>query len=324
MRLVDNSEDLKLHNSAIQKDLKIESVRSFVDDAEQNMIVPAIGMEMYSRLLGTDPQWDKDVALKGYLQKAIVNFTVSNYIAFGSIQLSDGGAHVIQDERKKIASDKKLLVLRKHSRADAFRALEFAVEYLESNLSYFTDYAGSAAHQNNRRFLINTTADFSIGFDIRGNAGLFDSLKAVMGNVEENYISQLLGPVVETALRAAVTANNTTAIQKQLLNKIYKAVAPITIAEGIPYRLIEIDEQGVLAPGIVGGGTSDNVETAATASTNQLAATMGRAMQQGKNRLATLRTWLNANATAFPGFTLINENPSATLNGSGSPNLYFV
>lgn len=310
-RLINSTADLKSGLGTIQKDLDFAAFASFVDDADINNIIPAIGYNFYNALCAgnLNDQYTKVLTL---LQKSGANFAVHYSVAFGSVQIGESGIFVVKDNRQLPASDKKTYQLRLQSRSAGFVALEAAINYLEANLADFPEYAASQEHLNNKRFYINTTALFSMGYDLGGNSEVFNILRSQMSTVEENYIDTLLGEQVSTALRSAIVAGTTSDIQNQLLGRIAKAVAPLTLAEAIPWRLVDITADGLITPTIK--NNIENMEVSTEASVKSLQILMNKAQSRGESEIAKLKLWLAANIASFDGYIAPDPDASSKLN----------
>ena len=239
------------------------------------------------------------------------------------------GIHVIQDDKRKIASDKKVSALRKQAMIDAWTALEMAINYLENNLSVFTDYAASPQHAQNRSHFINTTIDFNGYFFINYNAQLFNAIGAVMTNAEKQYIEPALGPAFTAALRTAILNGTNVysvgaSLQKQLIDAIGAALAPLTIAEAIPFQMLEIDADGVVTNSVGNGGQSaGNTELQQPADAQKLQKLMNACVMRGNDNLARLRQFLNTNASSFTDYAAVDTQSSRKINNVERGN-YFL
>jgi hypothetical protein len=311
IRLLNSTDDLKSGLGSFQVDLNFTAFSSFVDDAEINHIIPAIGYTMYDKLCAGELNEDYTTVLN-LLQKADANLALHYSVAFGSVQIGESGIFVVKDARQLPASDKKVYQLRVQSRAAGFVALEAAINYLEANLGDYPEYTNDQAHLNNRQNYINTTALFSQAFNLANNCEVFALLKPQMSTVEENYIDPLLGDTVSEALRSAITAGSTSNIQNELLVRIAKAVAPLTIAEAIPWRVFDITSTGLLTPTIK--NNIENVELSTEANLNSLQMMMVKAQARGQSEIAKLKIWLAANITSFPGYVSPDLDAGSKLN----------
>jgi len=310
-RLINSTAELKQAMGAVRTDLKFEAIQSFVDDAEINHIIPAIGQAQYDALreTGLDATQARALAL---LRKSVSNFTIHYYAAFGAVSIDETGITVLKDDRRLPASDKKVFQLRTQSRLDGFKALEATVNFLEANRSAFSPYISSQAHTDNRALFTNTTADFERGINLRGNSEVFYSLRSTMRMVEENYLEPVLGETVTNALRAAILINTLSTDQQQLLQKIWATVPYLTIGEAIPMRLVEMDGSGLISAS--NKSNSDNIEELSPGETRKLQAMMNSMLQNGQTQLAKLKKWLNANADKFSGYTAADIEALAKLN----------
>ncbi|MDB4919846.1 MAG: hypothetical protein JWQ54_1829 [Mucilaginibacter sp.] len=309
---------------AINVDLSYEAITSFIDDAELNHIIPAIGYPLYNALLAaitTNTLTEKQTRALALIRKAEANFTIHYFVAFGAVGITESGIYVTKDATHLPASDKKLYLLRMQSRADGFRALEAAVNYLEANLADFPAYATDVTHQLNRRFYINTTDEFSRGFNLGQNAEVFSTLKAVMETVEENYIDPLLGDDLSAVLRAAILTGSLSADQQKLVTKITKAVALLSIAEAIPYRLVNIEANGLVTS--TTKGNIENIEVSTEGDQRRLQGMMNMLQMRGESEMGKLTKWLNDHASDFSGYVVTDLLAKSKMNDD-ERGVYFV
>lgn len=369
MALIDSTEEIKRHNSSVTLQLSVESILSFVDDAINKHILPAISAAQFDALIswkagftpynelsayttgnkvlyiseatglidfyavsasataGQTPEthpakWALDTSKERsvfiLVQKACINFAIAYYVSFGSLQLSDSGAHVIQSGENRIASDKKLIQLKRQSLSDGHYALELAQEYLESNLATFTIYAASAAHTRNRNSFINSSAEFNSISAIQIEPILFSSIRNIQKQVQEDQVQAVLGEDLITTLITAIKGGTTTENQQKLILRVQKALIPLTLAEAIPYKLITVDVNGVFQLRDTVGGISGNVETREPADDRMAQLTMNRLVSRGESELESLRKWLYTNAELFSDYTAQGSKGDQDVNTSGS------
>jgi len=311
-RLINSTEELSSVMGAVNADLNFATIQSFIDDAELNHVIPAIGYGLYDALTAGGVLSDKQTRAKAMLQKAVANFAVHYFVAFGAVRIAETGIMVLKDNRQLPASDKKTYLLRMQSRADGYKALEAAINYLESNQADFPQYIADDAHANNRSLYVNTTAAFSQGFELRDNAEVFQRLRGVIKTVEENYIDPLLGDTLSAALRQAILDNSTTDAQKKLIAKIASASAPLTIAEAIPYRLINFDSEGLVTATLK--GNIENVEVSTEGDLRRLQGVMNATLAKGQSELAKLTKFLNNNAADYTGYTAVDLSANSHIN----------
>jgi hypothetical protein len=265
--LIKTGTDLKKYNSAVQKDFQLDSIQSFIDDADNDLIIPAVGRP--TLILVADSADDLNAlqqTLYHLLAKSEVNYAIAHYTSSGSVNISDAGISVSKSDRTLPASDKKLVALRTDSLEKAYNSLALAIEFLEENKDVFTDYAASAERINNRSLFILTAKEFQeSGVMINNSSHLFDSLKTYIRNAEFK-IEKLLGGDLTNSVRSAILANNADEKTGALIKKIRRPVAFAAMAEAVLFKAVSVTPNGVFTTSHTDGGASANIENRATAS----------------------------------------------------------
>jgi len=299
--LIDNPEEIKKHNSAVGAQVEMANVKSYLDDAINNYLIPAIGYATFTALVAlksSDPS-DKEKRAIDLLQKSAIGFMIYNWADQGAVQISNSGIHVYKGANQLPASDKKIMALKKQNIAAGYNALEMAVSFLEDHLEDFPAYAGSSERSANLALLINTSAEFqNAGVDIRKDARLYQTLRITQRNVEDSLIEPTLGEIKQ-ALHLGIIAKNLSAVQIELLKKVRKAVAFYTMAEAIPDMAISIDSTGIYELSETVGGISGNVENRSSAGDKRLAIAMSSFYAKAEAQMENIRKYLVAHAGDF-------------------------
>lgn len=301
MALIDTNTELKRHNSSVTVSLDVASLQSFLDDAINKHIVPAVSREVYDLLLPKNfAAGSAEETILLLVQKSAVNFAIAYYTDFGAVLLSNSGAQVAKSNNLLPASDKKILQLRRQSMSSGYTSLELAVEFLEKNLTAFTTaYQASEAHAENRSRYINSSLEFNKACPKQIDAQLFSAVKSVQGEVEDREILAVLGEDLADRIRGKILNGGASEIELKLIRKIQKALAPLAMAGAIPYNMITMDASGIYQLSDTVGGISGNVENRAPASEKALQAAMVRLISSGESALQDLRTFLADNAAEF-------------------------
>lgn len=319
--LITTTEDIKAANSAITYNLDFDSIRSFVDDASLKYIQPVIGADTYARLNSESAElWLQAADLA---RKAEANFAIALYTNFGSVKLGENGAMVYQDEKYRIASDKKVAALVNQAMADGYLTLECLVDHLEKNRQTFVEYAQSNARKNNRRRFINSTEEFDAVLFINKNATLFNSLKGYITDAEIEHIEPLLGEDFTEDLRKKVTDNNCSALEEDLLLMVGRAVAHYAIASAIPYRAVNVDTNGLFTNTPIFSAGGGNTESQQGIDVNRITLAMAAALSHGSKALTKLRKFINKNQSQFTGANTIDLD-SRTKPGQVDGGIFFV
>lgn len=313
MALFDSIEEFKKYNSSITMSLSLSAVQSFIDDAVNKHISRSIGKELLNELLeakatGIDSKSNMRPLLD-LTQKACAHLAIASYVPFGSVLLSDSGAHVHSGNNQLPASDQKLAALRKQALDDGYIALEDLVAFLEKHLNEFKSYAESEAHKVNRSLFINSSVDFNASTSAKINAQLFASIRTEIGRIEQDSIEPILGADLISLLRSKIASNNSfSTIETKLVKHIQRALAPLTLASLIPYGMINISTNG-LWDCSSGEGKPD----------------IGRSQHamlmlntRGEGELETLRSFLNTNRASFSSYKAKETTGIAKINSATS------
>jgi hypothetical protein len=325
MRLITTNQDIKKHFSSVSAGFEIESIESFLTDGIEQHIIPAVGRAFYAELIAAletvEPGSKLETAIF-ILQKAEVNFALGYFSNSGALEISDAGINVTKSDKRLPASDKKLMQFRRQCIADGYNALELAVDFLELNIADFATYGASDNHKINRCLFINSSRDFPQTLPV--SAELFASLSSILANIEVEFIEPLLGEDVTDQLRAAILNNTLTDPQKDLLKRIRKVVGSRTLAEAIPYKLVNLDATGAYTYSDTVGGISGNVENRNPAELNRLQLSMNKLVNQSEADLESLRKWLNKHKEEFAGYEESTAASLASINTNPSSGLYFI
>lgn len=320
--LIETKDELKRHNSSITEDMDPESLRSFLDDADLEFIIPAIDRATFNMLVAgkaTFADADPKKTAVTLLQKAAVNFALGNYVNSGAVSITNAGISVIKNSTRMPASDKKLVALRADCFEAAYSALEKAIDFLEQNLLTFTDYATSSAHQNNRALFINSSADFqAAGVNINKSAQLYQTIRTHQIEVELDKIEPILGNTITSTLRAAILSGSSTNEQKTLIKKIQYPIAFFSLAYALTYLMVSVRPNGVFQVNSSVGGISGNTEITSPATETTIGLIKAKLMSSAENHLHNLREFLSANATTY-GYT---KPVPVVFNDDASSNIY--
>ncbi len=264
MALIDTSAEIKRHNSAVSLDLNPTSIKSFLDDAELNHIIPTIGRATFIAILtgkSTVEALSPQEGLLLLVQKAAVNFAIGYYVNSGAVSITDAGIAVVKNNSRLPASDKKLVALRKDCFEAAYNALEKAVDFLETYRNTFETYLNSDERKQNRSLFIVSSTDFQkSGVNVNNSAQIFSKLKTYINQVELDVIEPNLGTNLYGSLKEKFIANNLTDKENLLLKKLQRPLAYLSMAEAIPYQDVNISPEGYFEISESVGGISGNTE----------------------------------------------------------------
>lgn len=322
MAIIDNADEIKKHNSAIESGIELVNLQSFINDAIDSRIIPAIGLNQYNEIVTKKALNDfAYLRLIHLMQAAIVGFMIADYTMNGAVTINSVGVMVSRSDKTAPASDKKLMQLRKYNLQKGFSSLEMLVNHLEENLQLFPLYEASVAHQNNRSLLINQTLEFqAAGVQLNDNYQLYRSIRIHQQNAEETFIYPTLGDTISENLLAKILSNSLTNPEKLLLKKVQKPLAAFTMSEALKAKALIIDSDGVYQLSETVGGISGNVENRTPPSDALINKTICAYTIRAEQELQTLRQYLKANAQDF-NYTV---PPAVNINDGSAPNIYLL
>lgn len=321
MRLIESNAEIKRHNSSVTVQLEVESIQSFLDDAENTHIIPAIGREAFTALVNDKAGYtesSKQKTLLLILQKACVNFALHYYADNGALVIDDSGIAVLYSEKKRPASDKKLLAFKRQCLSVGYNSLELAISYLEANVNDFAEYKTSAERIENRSRFINSSREFPQKMPV--SAALYATLKAIITNEEDSIIANMLGDTFLSSFRTKFLANTLSATESALLKKIRDVIGSNTLLKGITYKLVDVQANGSYIHHDTVGGISGNVENKEPAELDRLRMINEQLRFDAAADLERLRKFLKDNAANLTGYVVPAE---VTINDPDS-NIYFL
>lgn len=326
--------ELKSHFSNIENDYEIKTLQSFIEDAENDLVIPEIGQELYDAVLAAYTLSIAEVPtampakmqiLHRHLQKAVSHFALYLSSDSGSFYISDSGYYVSVSAERKPVSDKKMMLFRKGRAESGYKALQHAIDYLEEQIDdeLFLSYATSDQHTAAREFFINNAKTFSRYFrPVNGSVVTFRAMLDSQNESEQRYLVRILGIDFFEALKEKIIDNDLTAAEIKLLPYIQRPLAYFTVAEAIPVLPIEFDGARLFVNSLPAYGNSENVESKSAPDQTRLSSLMNKCMMTGKENLKRLTAHLVKNAADFPLYVVAedyDENINDTDRGT-----YFV
>lgn len=317
--LLKTTTELKSHFSNIEKDYNIGSLNSFIEDAENDLVIPEIGQAMYdavkiayeASIAVVPTAMDaKMQTLHRYIQKAITHFALYLSSDSGSFYISDSGYYVSISADRKPVSDKKMMLFRKGRAEAGYKALQLAIEYLETNIAelIFEPYATADQHLASRSYFINDAKTFTKYFrTIKGSPVTFRAMLDAQDESERRYLIKILGEDLFDSLKEKILDDDLTLIDKKLMPYIQRPLAYLTMAEAIPVLPIEFDGTNLFVNSLPAYGNSENVESKSAADQSRLSVLMNKCMMTGNENLKRLTDYLVKNAADFPLYVVADD-----------------
>ncbi|MBS7565154.1 hypothetical protein KHS38_12135 [Mucilaginibacter sp. Bleaf8] len=312
-RLLNSTEELKAHFATVDGNIKWPSFKSFEEDAERDVIEPAIGQDTIDVLTGNAGTLDgvKLQALE-LLQRSAAYLTVLNWSQTSTFRITDQALYISKGNDGVVISDKKLRDFRSHCETAGYNFLDKAIDLMERNLVLFPSYADSGVRQEQMKNFIRTAIEFSAQKNIRNSRVTFLAMRETMLDVEDHYLPVAMGAYYPV-YKERFLDDDLSQPEKVLLPMIRKAVAFLTIA-GSGDLPLQFTADGIFVSRL---NSSMDFEQRDPADQARIQYQLDDLRDKGMRKLNELRTHLIDNATAYPDFQF-TAAPDVEVNSKDS------
>lgn len=325
MIFVTTDEQLKEACSAVTVDLRIESVRSFLLEVETDFIL-IIGKVAKDELVAA-PDHEATV----FIRAASVHLALAAYASSGSMQISDSGMHVSKSDRLLPASDKKIVNFRRDHHRTGWAFFEKAVQAMDGDAVAFAGWRASEERERFRELLVDYSFEFNRYSKLTIEADVFQRLRKEISTVETDMLEPILGATLLGKLRDKKNGEDgglgdADSLWRKLLGKALRVLGPMTLAEALPYQLVELGMGGVFQLSEAAlSSTSDNIESRAVVQQRVLGNVLLRLVTEGEAEQERLRKFLNKHRDVFADAPVHEIAPLARINeGNEDSNVYFL
>lgn len=291
---------------AISDDVK--SLHPDILDVQTREIKPLLGayyptfLALYNDGAGVSALSEKQKTLLYYIQKAIVNLAVAQWVPSTNVKIGTGGMTETEDANFKAAKQWRVDDYQQQKFITGYRALDEMLQYLEAEKATFTQWAAdTTAYTINKQFIVMNAAFFQHWHDIQDSRRTFVALWPIMRNLEQFHIKSALGTALFTRIKNEIKEDGlpSTHIQ-EILPDLQAAIVKFTIAKAADQQSITINHNGLFMRRYASGnGNSREKLKADEASLQRLS---NACIEDGQLALQSVINHLNANASAekFP------------------------
>lgn len=243
--LINKNETLKSLLGGIQSQMNWGTWGPFVQDAENDHLIRAIGQELYDDLVGKiDPATDQvtgtaqEKALIGKLRSTLGHYTEMESSLSMLVQKGDGGMAVASPPNMQAPGKWMIVGKIAESRDKADRHMEAALQYLEVNKGSFPVWTSSSAYTVSHSLFLSSATEYAEYFPaIRESRRLYVALRGFVKKSEKDFILPLLGEPLFTAWKSKLLYNpiSWTAQELEALSLLRTALANDAFKRGMPY-----------------------------------------------------------------------------------------
>lgn len=270
-----------------------------VATAERKHLLPLLGRAQYRELLDAyqaNNLSTEQAELLQLVQVAVANLAYASYVTVAQLQLSNSGITVPSDPNNRTAFQWQINDLREQLTETGYSALDEVLDYLDEHKTDFPTWAQSAAYTYNKALLLNNAADFSRYYNINGSRRTFLALVAIIGREEIFSLEPVLSAPFCVALRAEIQTGTVSAATEAVLRLLHPALANLTMSQAIGELSFSLNG-GALELQVYRADNSNSKESD-PGLTDLLSLKRSQALENGREYLRKLVTFLNAKATA--------------------------
>ncbi|GAB3937005.1 DUF6712 family protein [Larkinella terrae] len=242
--LIKDTAQLKAVLGGIQKTMQWPTWQPFVEQAELKYIIPAIGDELYEELSALSSPTGRFVRLLKHLQIATAYYAYFIGLPQMVSTMGDGGVSVSNPAQAQPMGKWLYVSMKKDIIANANRALEDALFYLESYEADFTIWKQSAAYSMTHGSFLHSATELTRYFPhAQKSRRLYLAQRDYIRKAEDFFLQPLLGkPFAEDLKAKLVDATYSfTEEETHALQLIRFALANESFRESIPFLNITED-----------------------------------------------------------------------------------
>jgi hypothetical protein len=234
--LFNTVEELKANLGTVHRNLKVETMLSFVRQAEGIYLVPVLGEGLVEQL-GNLPEVSPDprlVELRTRFRAALAYYVVLEAapfisIAFGEMGMSEQSAQHAAPSRQWVYNN-----FVEAAAASAEKLLDLALAWLDDHAAEYADELDSKEYRSRKRLLISNAAQLGAYLATAGSRRFFLALLPTLRQVEELEIADLLGDdLLETLRDGLASGEEPSAATAKLLGLVRPVLAHRALAQGV-------------------------------------------------------------------------------------------
>jgi hypothetical protein len=231
---------------------KIENIKPFIDQAERDFIITAIGKFQYDELnewynTETPAENAALTALLAKVQASLALYAYYLWIPSGQLQIGDSGIRIATTDTLKTAFQWQIDELQDSILRQAGTAMDALLEFLEENKDDYGVWATSDAYTKFKDCFIKTAAEFTTIYNALGGSRVnFAAIKGTMKKVQDFVLIPELSAAFYDELMEQYLADDLTPENAKVIPIIQKTLAHLTMAAAITQLSAKISENGIL------------------------------------------------------------------------------
>lgn len=304
---VTNIEPFKEHFKVIAN-LGYNHVKPVKDGVENGIIIPLVGLATYNRVFNRrtvivdpeNPELDyerpEDAELIERIERAVVWCTIRDGLDLLNVEIGSGGVTVNVSDNSVAASSARVENLRRNVETQSYKLLDQLVEWLETHINVFTDYATHPDYLEANKHIIRNAKQFNEFVNIQENRFVFLKMLPIMRRVMRRNIETATCRPFITAVLANEALAEPDVKYETPVELLKSAIANLTFSDSLDFLAIQVGNQGITMFSNPESATANNKAAATMAARKQL---IMEHSKRGMDDLEELITYLKSNADSF-------------------------
>lgn len=240
------------------------------------------------------------------------------YAPIGELKFSDAGIRREETATTKTAYQYQITNYREACLRNGEAAEELLFEFLEEKKADYSEWVSSPSFTSYRSLFIKSGKEFNEFFTSHSPYRNYWAMRSKMVDVEELHIRKVIGSATFDALKtkSKQTTPGFTSKETELLFKLKKAIANLTVSLAVPLLSVRIDANGIT---VVNSGPRTNRDQDALLSNapdNNISNLIKSTADSGSEWLKSAIQFLNDNASDFSTWTVPDSTDDTELNDS--------
>jgi hypothetical protein len=308
----------------------ISTYESTIQNAEDSILPDILGLTQYNNLntaytnaVTEDSLSNEMKALLHNCRKVVAPLFCVKYAYKGSVSLSGAGLRRQETANAKSAFQDQTANYVIANMQEAETAVESLYRFLENNKANYPDWTNSDAFKKYRGLLIINGSELQEYYSTHTPYKNYMAMRPKMKEVQEMHVGKIiLGmPLYNTIMaKQMATTQNFTDKEKQLLPKVKRAIAYLTVLHSIPMLNIRIDTNGLTVSSMINMSLNDSFKGRSAANGDDINALMKSTEQGASDAIEDLTKFLKDNAGDFPDYIV----PVTTVVPQNSGNSFWM
>lgn len=308
------TKDKLIEYAELSASINFNSIKPTLRVVETNHLIPFLGKELYNALNDAYTAAADETTLSAD-QKLLLDqcrcvigpMLCYHYAPKAEVKLSDAGAQRLETSTNKTAYQNQVVNFREQNLREAEMATELLLQFLEDNKTLYPDWQASDAFKDYRSLFIKSGGEFDKLFSSSTPYRNYWAMRSKMLDVEENNIRTLVGDTIYNNLKTKDQdpAGTFTSKEEDLIKKLKRVIAYLTVSFSIPFLNVRIDGNGITVMSASGRAQNDEMAKRGAANEKALDLIIEKSEAAAKSWVNNVIDFLNNNVADFTGWPLV-------------------